>query len=128
MGTETVACQPFRQRASKALFASFSIYQVVQEALAGERTLAQIAAQHGVHPKLITKWKRAALQAMPSAFAENVPLEAQIAALKAEHEREKEQLYAEIGRLTTQVHWLPKKIAAGGASSSPAYPGRTHER
>jgi transposase-like protein len=41
--------------------------QVVQEALAGERTLAQIAAQHGLHPHLITKWKRAALQAMPSA-------------------------------------------------------------
>jgi transposase-like protein len=99
--------------------------QVVQEALAGERTLAQIAAQHGVHPNLITKWKRAALQAMPSAFTENAPLEAQLAALKAEHEREKEQLYAEIGRLTTQVHWLQKKITAGGACSRPAYPGRT---
>ena len=101
--------------------------QVVQEALAGERTLAQIAAQHGVHPHLITKWKRAALQAMPSAFRDNVPLEAQIAALKAEHEREKEQLYAEIGRLTTQVHWLQKKIATGGAASSQTYPGRAHE-
>ena len=84
--------------------------QVVQEALAGERTLAQIAAQYGVHPNLITKWKRAALQAMPSAFTENAPLEAQIEALKAEHEREKEELYAEIGRLTTQVHWLQKKL------------------
>ena len=101
--------------------------QVVQEALAGERTLAQIAAQHGLHPHLITKWKRAALQAMPSAFTENAPLEAQIAALKAEHEREKEQLYAEIGRLTTQVHWLQKKITTGGASSGPSYPGRARE-
>ncbi len=64
---------------------------------------------------------------MPSAFTENAPLEAQITALKAEHEREKEQLYAEIGRLTTQVHWLQKKIAAGGASSSPPYPGRARE-
>ncbi|HEU5200195.1 MAG TPA: transposase [Ktedonobacterales bacterium] len=101
--------------------------QVVQEVLAGERTLAQIAAQHGVHPNLITKWKRAALQAMPAAFLDNVPLEAQIAALKAEHEREKDQLYAEIGRLTTQVHWLQKKITAGGASSGPPYAGRTRE-
>ncbi len=84
--------------------------QVVQEVLAGERTLAQIAAQHGVHPNMISKWKRAALRAMPSAFTDNTPLEAQIAALKAEHEREKEQLYAEIGRLTTQVHWLQKKL------------------
>src|SRR5690348_3146955 len=84
--------------------------QVVQEVLAGERTLAQIAAQHGVHPNLITKWKRAVLQAMPSAFTENASLVAQIAALKAEHERENEHLYAEIGRLTTQVHWLQKKL------------------
>ena len=101
---------------------------VVQEALAGERTLAQLAAQYGVHPNLITKWKRAALHAMPNAFTENAPLEAQIEALKAEHEREKEALYAEIGRLTTQVHWLQKKIATGGASSGPPYPGRAHER
>jgi transposase len=102
--------------------------QIVQEALAGERTLAQIAAQHGLHPNLITKWKHAALQAMPGAFTENAPLEAQMAALQAEHEREKEALYAEIGRLTTQVHWLQKKIAAGGASSGPPYPGRARER
>jgi transposase-like protein len=101
--------------------------QIVQEALAGERTLAQIAAQYGLHPNLITKWKRAALHAMPTAFLDNAPPQAQIAALQAEHEREKETLYAEIGRLTTQVHWLPKKIAAGGASSGPPYPGRTHK-
>ncbi len=102
--------------------------QVVQEALAGERTLAQIAAQHGLHPNLITKWKHAALQAMPSAFTENAPLQVQIAALQAEHEREKEALYAEIGRLTTQVHWLHQKIAPGGTSSGPPYPGRARER
>ena len=101
--------------------------QIVQEALAGERTLAQIAVQYGLHPNLITKWKHAALQAMPGAFTENAPLQAQLAALQAEHEREKEQLYAEIGRLTTQVHWLQKKIAAGGVSSGPPYPGRAHE-
>jgi transposase-like protein len=99
--------------------------QVVQEVLAGERTMAQIAAQYGVHPHLMGKWKRAALQAMPTAFTENAPLQAQIAALKAEHEREKEALYAQIGRLTTQVHWLPKKNTAGGAASDPPYPGRT---
>ncbi len=60
------------------------------------------------------------------ACTENAPLQAQMAALQAEHEREKEQLYAEIGRLTTQVHWL-QKIAPGGASSSPPYPGRARE-
>jgi|GEM_PF-3828558 methylphosphotriester-DNA--protein-cysteine methyltransferase len=33
--------------------------QVVQEALTDERTLAQIAAPHGGHPNLITRWKQA---------------------------------------------------------------------
>jgi putative transposase len=84
--------------------------QVVREALAGERTLAQIAAQHGGHRNLIPKWKRAVLQAMPTAFTDNAPLEAQMADLTAEHEREKEQLCAEIGRLTTQVHWVTQKM------------------
>lgn len=35
-----------------------------------------------------------------------------INALKAQHEREKEKLYAQIGRLTTQLNWLEKKLEA----------------
>jgi hypothetical protein len=30
-------------------------------------------------------------------------------ALRAAHEKEKEELYAQIGRLTTQLNWLKKK-------------------
>jgi transposase-like protein len=44
--------------------------QVVQEVLEGNKTLAQIAAQRGIHPNLITKWKRAALTALPDTFDE----------------------------------------------------------
>src|SRR6266550_822958 len=85
--------------------------QVVQEVLAGEKSLGQIAAQYGIHPNMISKWKRAALQAMPTAFDEESQLQAQaqIAALKAQ--QEKEELHAEIGRLTMQVNWLHQKIA-----------------
>jgi putative transposase len=43
--------------------------QVVQEVLADEKSLGQIAAQHGIHPNIISKWKRAALQSMSAAFA-----------------------------------------------------------
>jgi hypothetical protein len=68
---------------------------------------------------MIGKWKRAALEAMPSTFDEESQLQAQaqIAALKAQHEKEKEELHAEIGRLTMQVNWLQKKIAAGTATN-----------
>ena len=101
--------------------------QVVQEVLAGEKSLGQLAAQYGIHPNMISKWRRAALQAMPTAFDEESQIQAQtqIAALKAQHEKEKEELHAEIGRLTMQVNWLQKKIAAGTAAQYPPGPGRT---
>jgi transposase-like protein len=100
--------------------------QVVQEVLAGEKSLGQIAAQYGIHQNMISKWRRAALQAMPNAFDEEsrAQTQAQIAALKVQHEKEKEELHAEIGRLTMQVHWLQKKIAAGSAPDSPPGSGR----
>ncbi len=53
--------------------------QVVQEVLAANRTLTQIASEHGIHPNVITKWKRAALAALPDAFDERT--DKQIAAL-----------------------------------------------
>lgn len=94
--------------------------QVVQEAMAGEKTLSQIAAEHGIHPNLITKWRRTVLNAMPSTLNEEGKAAKQIAALQTQHEREKEALYAEIGRLTTQVNWLQKKItAASGLADAP---------
>jgi len=39
--------------------------KVVLEALRGERTLNELAAEYGVHPLQITQWKRVALEALP---------------------------------------------------------------
>lgn len=86
--------------------------QVVQELLAGDKTLSQIASQYTIHPNLITKWRKAALTAMPKAFDEQT--EKALSQLLAQHEKEKEQLYAEIGRLTTQLKWLEKKARSVG--------------
>ena len=79
--------------------------QVVQEVLRGERTIAQIAATHKVHPNMLGQWRTLALKGMPSLFDER----RQAAAIKAEHEAELEELYGQIGRLSTQVAWLKKK-------------------
>jgi len=85
--------------------------QVVQEMLKGEKTINQIASEYGVHPSVIGKWKQAALKAMPASFAEDEHrLAERIAALVAQHEKEKDQLYAEIGRLTTELNWIKKKF------------------
>jgi transposase-like protein len=86
--------------------------QIVQQVLAGEKTLAQIASENSIHPNVITKWKAAALTAMPKAFDEQT--EKALSQLVAQHEKEKEELYAQIGRLSTQLRWLEKKARSVG--------------
>jgi transposase-like protein len=79
--------------------------QIVLEALQEEKTLAQIAAEHKVHPNQISKWKTEALQGLPNLFTNE---DRATRRLEAAHERELQDLYAEIGRLTTQLGWLKK--------------------
>jgi transposase-like protein len=79
--------------------------QVVQELLKEDQTMAQIAAEYEVHPSQLNKWKSTAVAGLPSLFEEKDTL----AALKASHEEQLNKLYAEIGKLTTQVTWLKKK-------------------
>jgi putative transposase len=81
--------------------------QVVQELLKEEKSIAQLAAEYGVHPTQLGKWKALALHGLPSLFEER----AEVEALKTAHEAQLTALYAEIGRLTTQVAWLKKNLA-----------------
>ena len=79
--------------------------QVVHEILREEKTIAQIAAEHGIHSNQLSKWKSMALKGLPSLFSdENKKADMD----KATHERELQELYAEIGKLTTQFAWQKK--------------------
>jgi transposase len=80
--------------------------QVVQEVLKETQTLSQLGAIYGVHPTVIADWKAVALKALPSVFERE---RSELAAEKAAHEKEVNDLYAQVGRLTTQVAWLEKK-------------------
>src|SRR3972149_3498014 len=79
---------------------------IVLELFKEEETLSQIASRHGVHPNLLRKWKAQALEGLPGVFAGD---EQEKRALEREHQRQLEELYGEIGRLTTQLTWLKKK-------------------
>ena len=86
--------------------------QIVQELLKEEQTITQIASKHGVHPTQLRRWREAALQAMPDNFQDEERYQKRLTQLTEEHEREKEKLYAEIGKLTTQLNctqWVPEK-------------------
>lgn len=78
--------------------------QIVLAALREDKTIAQLAAEHQVHPNQISAWKAAALQGLPTLFARENKAHTDQAA----HEQQVEELYAQIGKLTTQVAWLKK--------------------
>jgi putative transposase len=70
-----------------------------------EKTLAQLAAEHSVHPSQLIKWRVTVLQGLPSLFAR----QESTATLTADYEARLATLYEEIGRLSTQVTWLKRK-------------------
>lgn len=82
--------------------------KIVIEALRETKTVSQIAGENGLHPNLVTNWKQAAIQTLPSVF------DRQAATLEKEAAQDQKisELYQEIGRLTTQVNWLKKNLAS----------------
>ena len=90
--------------------------EVVQELLKEQKTFSQIAAEYGVHPNQLYRWRDIALAGLPSLFSGQTAQER--AAREAAHAQQLEDLYAEIGKLTTQLAWLKKtrtaKLTVGG--------------
>ncbi len=58
---------------------------------------------------MLRKWKTQAIERLPGVFSDETQA---VRELEAEHERERQALYAEIGRLTTQLAWLKKNLAS----------------
>lgn len=71
-----------------------------------EQSLAQIASATGVHVTQLRHWKAQALAGLPDLFADE---QKAVRELEAQQAQERQDLYAEIGRLTTQLAWLKKK-------------------
>jgi|SRR5450755_652514 transposase len=79
--------------------------QLVQEMLREEKAVSQLAAEHGIHPNQLHKWRSIAVEGLPSLFSRGDAA----SALKAAHDAQVEELYGQIGRLTTQLAWLKRK-------------------
>jgi len=90
--------------------------QIVLELLKDEKTIGQMASENGVHPNLLHRWKRQALENLPQLFEDDRRSERE---RQAEHERQLNELYTEIGRLTTELAWLrkiwPQRSVGGSA-------------
>ncbi len=87
-----------RRRFSAALKA-----KVALEAIRGQRTVAELAGEHQVHPNQISQWKKQLLDAAEALFADR--------RVRQEQRQEElvAELYQQIGRLKVEVDFLQKK-------------------
>ena len=77
--------------------------KVALEAVKGEKTIAQLSSEYGVHPNQISKWKKKLLQELPALFSEkHQAQDMNKEALEAE-------LYRQIGQLKVELEWVKKK-------------------
>jgi transposase-like protein len=82
--------------------------KVALAAMRGEQTVNELAAQFGVHPTLIHDWKKRLLVGAESVFADGNAAKSNG---PAQAEREKAELFEQIGRLKMELEWLKKKVA-----------------
>jgi len=80
--------------------------KVVQELLKEEKPMAHIAAENEVNPPHLKEWRARAIEGLPGLFEKHDST----AELRAAHEEQLTELYAEIGKLSTQITWLKKKV------------------
>jgi putative transposase len=82
--------------------------QVALAALKGDKTVNELASQHGVHPTLLHAWKKQLLAGAEELFSNGRK------AVAEDHEAVQAQLYEQIGRLKMELDWLKKKAASFG--------------
>ena len=76
--------------------------KVALEAIAGELTMSELAKKHGVHPNMISGWKRQATEGMAGLFDKRQESAAQ------SQQSEVEKLHAKIGQLVVERDFLSK--------------------
>ena len=79
--------------------------KVVLEILREEMTVAQVSSKYEVHQSLLNKWRRTVIEGLPELLADNRKRDILI----KEHEAEVQELYAQIGEISSQLNWLKKK-------------------
>jgi transposase-like protein len=77
--------------------------KVALAAVKGDRTMAELAGEFGVHANQITKWKRQLLDGVPGVFSERHRDDVR------QREALTDRLYQHIGQLKVELDWLKKK-------------------
>lgn len=84
--------------------------KIVLEILKEEKSVSQLASEHGIHANVLTRWKTEAVQNLSQLFVDD---RKGITKMKNDYEQQINELYAEVGKLSTQLAWIKKKSGYG---------------
>ena len=76
--------------------------KVALVAIKGNQTINEIASEFGIHASLVNRWKKEAIEALPTVFGNSQAKQAK------ETENERDRLYQQIGKLQVELNWLKK--------------------
>ena len=77
--------------------------KVALDALRGEKTIAELAVQYGVHPVQISRWKNEFLERAPEIFSEGSER-----SREAELQRELDEAHRQLGQAKVELDWAKK--------------------
>ena len=77
--------------------------EAVLEVLREAESLSEIAGRLEIHPNMLGRWKATAIQKLHIVFEDTKGDD------KRAHEAEKQELFAQIGELSSKLAWLKKK-------------------
>ena len=76
--------------------------KVALEAIKGEQTISELGRRYGLHPNMITNWKRQAIDNMAETFSSKADRNNKL------DEAQLKDLHAKIGQLTIERDFLAK--------------------
>ena len=79
--------------------------KVVLEVLREAKSLAQIASENDVHSTQLNTWKREVIEGLPELLADARRKDSE----KEELRQQVQELYTQLGEVTSQLNWLKKK-------------------
>ena len=79
--------------------------KVALEAIKGERTITELGSHFGLHPNMITNWKRQAVENLAETFSTKAER------IRTDDDPQIKELHAKIGQLTVERDFLAKAFS-----------------
>jgi transposase len=76
--------------------------KVALEAIKGEQTIADLGSRYGLHPNMVTNWKRQAIENLAATFSSKAE------STRVADDPQIKELHAKIGQLTVERDFLAK--------------------